>query len=63
MPKTCRIAAAAAGLAALVAALEGAGYAGWYVLEQDVMLDGEPEGEGPVTDVRASLEHLLGLGR
>ena len=50
-------------VAALVAALEGAGYQGWYVLEQDVMLDGEPEGEGPVTDVRASLEHLLGLGR
>jgi inosose dehydratase len=50
-------------VAALVAALEGAGYRGWYVLEQDVMLDGEPEGEGPVTDVRASLDHLLGLGR
>jgi inosose dehydratase len=48
---------------ALVRALEGAGYRGWYVLEQDVMLDGEPEGEGPVTDVRASLEHLLEVGR
>ena len=48
---------------ALVAALEGVGYRGWYVLEQDVMLDGEPDGEGPVTDVRASLDHLLALGR
>jgi inosose dehydratase len=50
-------------VAALVAALEGAGYQGWYVLEQDVMLDEEPVGEGPVADVRASLDHLLGLGR
>ena len=48
-------------VAALVAALEGAGYRGWYVLEQDVMLDGEPDGEGPVTEVRASLAHLLRL--
>jgi inosose dehydratase len=23
----------------------GAGYQGWYVLEQDVMLPGEPDGE------------------
>ena len=33
--------------------LETAGYQGWYVLEQDVMLPGEPDGEGPVADVRA----------
>jgi inosose dehydratase len=45
---------------ALVAALEGAGYPGWYVLEQDVMLDGEPVGEGPVRNVRESLEYLVG---
>ena len=32
--------------------LEAAGYQGWYVLEQDVMLDGEPDGDGPVADVR-----------
>ena len=49
-------------VATLVAALEGAGYRGWYVLEQDVMLDGEPDGEGPVADVRSSLAHLLELG-
>ena len=46
-------------VAAIVRTLEGAGYQGWYVLEQDVMLDGEPPGEGPVADVRASLDHLL----
>jgi inosose dehydratase len=45
---------------ALVAALESAGYAGWYVLEQDVMLDGEPVDEGPVRNVRESLEYLVG---
>ena len=38
----------------MVATLEGAGYQGWYVLEQDVMLDGPPDGEGPVGDVRAA---------
>ena len=49
--------------AALVTALEGAGYRGWYVLEQDVMLDADPgtAAEGPVADVRASLDHLLQL--
>jgi inosose dehydratase len=48
-------------IAALVRILEGAGYQGWYVLEQDVMLDGPPEGEGPVANVRESLDYLLGL--
>ncbi len=45
-------------VAALVSTLQGAGYAGWYVLEQDVMLDGPPSGEGPAVEVRASLEFL-----
>jgi inosose dehydratase len=44
---------------AIVNALEDAGYAGWYVLEQDTVLTGPPEGEGPVGDVRDSLYHLL----
>jgi inosose dehydratase len=36
--------------------LEGSGYQGWYVLEQDVMLDDEPgEEAGPIEDVRRSL--------
>lgn len=45
-------------IAALVEALEGAGYDGWYVLEQDIKLTGEPEGEGPIGDVRASFDFL-----
>ena len=43
--------------------LEGAGYQGWYVLEQDVMLPGEPDGEGPVADVRQCLDYLTGGNR
>jgi inosose dehydratase len=36
--------------------VEGSAYRGWYVLEQDIMLDDEPEeGEGPIDDVRRSL--------
>ena len=41
-----------------VARLEAAGYAGWYVLEQDAMLDGEPAGDGPLGNVGASIEFL-----
>lgn len=44
----------------IVEALEGAGYQGWYVLEQDVMLPGEPDGEGPLTDVRDCHRYLTG---
>lgn len=47
-------------IAGLVSALESVGYDGWYVLEQDVMLQEEPVGEGPVGDVRASLGYLVG---
>lgn len=47
---------------ALVAALVASGYDGWYVLEQDVMLDAEPPaGGGPVADVAASAERLRRL--
>jgi len=45
---------------AMIAALEGAGYTGWYVLEQDVKLTGEPEGEGPQADVRRCLDYVQG---
>jgi len=44
----------------IVDSLERAGYQGWYVLEQDVMLPGEPDGDGPVADVRACLAYLTG---
>ncbi len=39
--------------------LEGSGYGGWYVLEQDSVVEAEPpEGGGPVVEVRKSLEYL-----
>jgi inosose dehydratase len=47
-------------IAGLVEILEPAGYDGWYVLEQDVMLDAEPDGIGPVADVRRSRDFLVG---
>jgi inosose dehydratase len=52
-----------ADIAGIVGVLEAHGYRGWYVLEQDTILTGEPAGEGPVADVRASVEHLRGLDR
>lgn len=49
-------------LGRVVEALEGAGYRGWYVLEQDTVVQEEPaEGGGPVKDVRRSLGYLRGL--
>jgi inosose dehydratase len=49
-------------IASIVASLEGAGYDGWYVLEQDTILSGPPEaGREPMADVRASIEHLLAI--
>jgi inosose dehydratase len=47
---------------ALIRALTGAGYSGWYVLEQDVMLAGAPaEGAGPVADVARSRDYLTAV--
>ena len=48
-------------VAGMVQALEAAGYDGWYVLEQDIKLTGEPHDEGPVADVRTSLAYLTGV--
>jgi inosose dehydratase len=48
---------------AIIGHLRGHGYDGWYVLEQDTILTEEPRGDGPLTDVRASLEHLHTLLR
>jgi inosose dehydratase len=40
----------------LLEVLEGEGYSGWYVLEQDTVVQSEPkEGEGPVGDIGKSL--------
>ena len=43
---------------ASVTNLEENGHEGWYVIEQGIMLDGEPQVEGPIAEVRSSLEHL-----
>lgn len=49
-------------IAAVVGALEGAGYDGWYVLEQDVVVAEPPApGTGPVDDVRRCHDFLTGL--
>ena len=45
-------------IGALIAALESHGYRGWYVLEQDLRLTGEPDGEGPIADVRRCLAYV-----
>ncbi|MDO5723843.1 MAG: sugar phosphate isomerase/epimerase [Flaviflexus sp.] len=47
---------------AIVDALNKAGFDGYYVLEQDIMIDEEPaEGEGPIHNARASYEALKAL--
>ena len=46
-------------IAAIIKALDSSGYTGWYVMEQDTVLDAEPaDGAGPVADVRASLDFI-----
>jgi inosose dehydratase len=47
------------GIAGIVDALEGAGYTGYYVMEQDTILKDEPpKGGGPLDDIRASVEFV-----
>ncbi len=46
-------------IAGIVGALAAVDYQGWYVMEQDTVLDAEPApGKGPLADVTASLEYL-----
>jgi inosose dehydratase len=45
-------------IAGIVSVLRDNGFDGWFVLEQDTILDGEPTGEGPVRDVLASVSFL-----
>ena len=46
-------------IAGIVGALADSGYAGWYVLEQDTIVDAEPApGAGPHEDVRAGIAYL-----
>ena len=48
-------------VAQIVRLLEARGYQGWYVLEQDTVLAGPPDGDGPLADVRQSVDYLKGL--
>ena len=48
-------------VAAIVHHLGTHGYTGWYVLEQDTILTGEPRGEGPIVDVRTSADYVRDL--
>ena len=48
-------------IASIVTTLQGRGYDGWYVLEQDTILHGEPADEGPVRDVRTSADYVRSL--
>ena len=52
-------------IAAIVGSVEGAGYDGWYVLEQDTILAGpaRPGPRGPMGDVRTSIDHLLSVAQ
>jgi inosose dehydratase len=48
-------------IAGIITVLESRGYRGWYTIEQDTILTGEPAGEGPAADVRARVTYLAGL--
>jgi inosose dehydratase len=44
---------------AILGALKAAGYAGWYVLEQDNVVTEDPApSEGPIADAQASADFL-----
>ncbi|WP_241977566.1 TIM barrel protein [Cryobacterium sp. TMS1-13-1] len=49
-------------IATIVTCLEAAGYAGYYVLEQDTILsENPPVGQGPFADVRTSIDFIASL--
>ena len=49
-------------IAGVIETLEGQGFRGWYVLEQDVSLKADPpEGEGPKADAIDSVAFLREL--
>lgn len=49
-------------IATIVCSLEAAGYAGYYVLEQDTILtENPPVGQGPLSDVRTSIQFITDL--
>jgi inosose dehydratase len=48
-------------IAGIVTALRGNGFDGWFVMEQDTIVDGEPTDEGPVRDVRTSVAYVRSI--
>jgi inosose dehydratase len=50
-------------IAGIVTALRSNGFDGWFVMEQDTILDAEPNDEGPVSDVRASVTFVRDVCR
>ncbi|MFC9840534.1 sugar phosphate isomerase/epimerase family protein [Rhodococcus sp. NPDC127530] len=48
-------------VAGVVRTLVESGFDGWFTLEQDTILAGEPNGEGPVADVKTSAAFLRSL--
>ena len=45
-------------IAGIVSSLRSNGYGGWFVMEQDTILDAEPLDEGPLADVQASVTFM-----
>ncbi|ABK74828.1 sugar phosphate isomerase/epimerase family protein [Mycolicibacterium smegmatis] len=45
-------------ISGIVSVLRDNGFDGWFVMEQDTILDAEPTDEGPLRDVRTSVAYL-----
>ncbi|HEV7852584.1 MAG TPA: sugar phosphate isomerase/epimerase [Mycobacterium sp.] len=50
-------------IAGIVTALRRNGFDGWFVMEQDTILDGEPKDDGPLSDVAASVTFMQDVCR
>ena len=50
-------------IAGIVTALRNNGFDGWFVMEQDTILDDEPTDEGPLRDVAASVAYMQNVCR
>jgi inosose dehydratase len=50
-------------IAGIVTALRSNGFDGWFVMEQDTILDSEPKDEGPLSDVAASVTFMRDICR
>jgi inosose dehydratase len=48
-------------IAGIVTTLRDNGFDGWFVMEQDTILDGDPIDEGPVRDVRTSVAYMRSI--